>query len=258
MTIQCRYCNEGIELKSNASGVVNCPNCGAPNTVPRVDNTTEVLHALRSGKLELASCHFERAVVAFQNATQLAPNEPEAYFGMALATFKVQYLKDEVNDCWQPICYDISNKKFTDDPNYLKAMLYATAEQKALYVQRGAEIDEIRDEFYALKESGLDYDCFICVKVSDDDKTDSAGNKLKTHDSDTAHYIHDYLLRKGYKPFYSERDIHNRTGSAYEAMILYALYMSECMGYKAGWGFGGICVFLLRVWQGILSGNISG
>ena len=28
--------------------------------------------------------------------------------------------------------------------------------------------------------------------------------------------------------------------------------------YKAGWGFGGICVFLLRVWQGILSGNISG
>ena len=228
-SIQCRYCKAVVELKAGASGVVQCQNCGAPNAVPREEISTEALHALRSGKLQLASCHFDSALVAYQNAILLAPEESEAYFGMALATFKVQYLKDEVNDCWQPICYDISNKKFTDDPNYLRALLHATDEQKSLYRQRGAEIDDIREEFYALKESGLDYDCFICVKVSDDDNLDSAGNKLKTRDSDTAHYVHDYLLRKGYKPFYSERDIHGRAGAAYEAMILYALYMSECM-----------------------------
>ena len=222
-------CGAKLDMQGAVDGVVKCPYCGNKVAVPREQISPEALHMLRNGKLELCSCHFERATVAYQNAAQLAPEEPEAYFGMALAAFKVQYLKDEVNDCWQPICHEISDKVFTDDKNYRKALELATVEQKKVYRKQGQEIDDIRDEFYALEKSGLNFDCFICVKVSDDDNRDSAGNKQPTQDSFTAHDIYTDLQSNGYKPFYSERDVRSRSGSAYEAMILYALYKSECM-----------------------------
>ena len=222
-------CGAQLDMQREVEGVVKCPYCGNKVAVPQRATSNEALDMLRNGKHALACGHFEDAAVAYQSAQRLASDESEAYFGMALAAFKVQYIKDEVNDCWQPICYDISDKTFTDDKNYRRALELATVEQKKVYRKQGQEIDDIRDEFYALEKSGLDYDCFICVKVSDDDNRDKRGNKLRTQDSDTANEIYYHLKDKGYKPFYSEREIKGRAGSAYEAMILYALVKSECM-----------------------------
>ena len=222
-------CGAQLDMLSAVEGVVKCLYCGQKVAVPNEESSNETLHALLNGKHALSCGHFEDAAVAYKNAQQLAANEPEAYFGLALATFKVQYLKDEVNDCWQPICYDVSDKMFTDDKNYRKALDLATVEQKKVYRKQGQEIDDIRDEFYALQKSGVDYDCFLCVKVSDDDKRDAQGNKLPTQDSYLANDVYFHLKDKGYKPFYSEREMKGRTGSAYEALILYALVKAECM-----------------------------
>ena len=222
-------CGAQLDLQTAIDGVIKCPYCAQKVSVPRKETPQEAFVAILQGRISLSACKFEDAKAAFQHAIQFDGTEPEAYFGLALATFKVQYLKDEVNDCWQPICYEISDKTFTDDKNYRKALELATIEQKRVYRAKGQEIDDIRDEFYALEQSGLDYDCFLCVKVSDDDRRDADGNKLPTQDSHRANEIYYHLKDKGYKPFYSEREIKGRTGSAYEALILYALIKSECM-----------------------------
>lgn len=73
-----------------------------------------------------------------------------------------------------------------------------------------------------LKNSGLDYDTFICVKVSD-------GEGGFTRDSVWAGKLYDNIKRAGMKPFYYEREIGDRVGEDYEALILYALYSSESM-----------------------------
>ena len=62
----------------------------------------------------------------------------------------------------------------------------------------------------------------MCVKVSDE----QGGN---TKDSYEALKLYNHLKKRGYKPFYSEEEIRGRTGTQYEATILYALYTSECM-----------------------------
>ena len=222
---KCKTCGQPLDelVTLSTNGLVECPSCFNVWTVPKKEASPEALQFLHMGEHDLDVGKFDDALVAYKKASELDPKEPEAYFGMALAEFKIRYLKDHVNNRLQPICYEVTEKKFTDSNGFLRALRYATAEQSAQYEKKGEEIDYILEEFYKLQQSGKRYDCFICVKVTDSD------GKGATEDSKDADYIYNLLQDKGYKPFYSERELRNVTGADYEARILYALYTSECM-----------------------------
>ena len=228
--LRCKNCDAAIDLNTAAGGVVQCAFCQSVYTLPKKEQTSEVLSYLRMGQNELNCCAFERAYTAFEKAAELDESEPEAYFGMALAEFRVQYLRDIEQDeetgreksRLQPICHEIADTLFSESAHYQRALALAERAQGEEYARRASEIDYIRKEFFRLSESGLRYDCFICVKV-----TDQAGNH--TEDSFAAGKLYNSLRRAGYKPFFSEYEIGERTGADYEAMILYALYSAKCM-----------------------------
>ena len=221
----CACCGATLIAANAVGGVVECEYCGNKYTLVRKETSPVALSYLRMGEHALDVCAFDEAYSAFERAAEADGNEPEAFFGMALAAFRVQYLKDISGEKvrMQPICHEISQKTFSSDKNFNRALSLATQEQKKEYARKGAEIDEIRKEFYELRASGLDYDCFICVKVTDDE------TKNATQDSVWALKLYHYLRDQGYKPFYSEEEIGSRAGVKYEALILYALYSSECM-----------------------------
>lgn len=222
----CKTCGSLLneEARQSTDGLVTCPYCHNVWTIPRKETASAALQFLQLGEHELDICRFDDAYSAYQKAAEIDPQEPEAYFGMALAEFKVQYLKDETSEFsrLQPICHEISDKNFMDNKNFQSALKYASNVQKTEYLRRAQEIVKIRLEFLKLKESGLDYDCFICVKVSGE-------NGETTQDSHEALKLYHYLKDKGYMPFYSEEEARGRSGANYEALILYALYSSECM-----------------------------
>ena len=217
-----QHCGAPLDLSKVKNGTVRCEFCQNVVNLPKEATSPAALSFLRQGEHDLDTGKFDDAHMAYKKAADLAESEPEAYWGMALAEFKVQYLKDTVNNRLQPICCEITDNFFTKNKNYLKALSLATAEQRAVYANKGKEIDDIRKEFFRLKQSGVDYDCFICVKVS-------IGKDEKTEDCRAADNIYDLLLNKGYTPFFSERILKKKTGADYEAMILYALYTSETM-----------------------------
>ena len=221
--LECKNCGAELDYDERQNGVITCRYCKMSFVLPKEKQISEVLTSLKIGETELANCSFERAYTAFAKAAELDGTEPEAYFGMALAEQKVQYLKDTVNDKLQPICHEVSEKKFKDNANFKKAISLATAEQKKVYEKRAAEIDDIREKFRALEKSGLNYDAFICVKVSKDD------GKGHTEDRFAAEKIYRTLKDEGFKPFFSEEEIGARTGTDYEAMILYALHKAKCL-----------------------------
>lgn len=219
--LKCKTCGSPIDPTKAKGGVVECEYCHNKLTLPKIGSSAE--SAVFQGSLELDVCDFDRAYTVFKRASELDKTEPEAYFGMALAEFKVQYLTDANKRKLQPICHDVSGKVFTDSANYKKALDLATPDQRAEYEQKGKEIDYIRKEFYALKSAGEGYDTFLCVKVSGDEPG------RKTEDSDRASQLYYHLRDKGFRPFYSEREIQNQTGADYEARILYALFTSGSM-----------------------------
>ena len=221
--IKCRNCGAEIDIETAVNGVVQCEYCRSKFTLPKEDITPAALKFLHDGESSLYICRFDDAYSFYKKAAELSPKEPEAYWGMAISQFKVQYVKDEVNDRLQPICHHISTDKISDNSNYKKALSLATAEQRAEYERQAEEIDYIREEFYKLKQTGKEYDCFICVKVTDDT------TKQRTEDYKHADDIYFDLKGKGYNPFFSERELGEVTGADYEARILYSLYTSECM-----------------------------
>ena len=222
ITLECAGCTAPLSEAIVATGVHRCPFCGYVNILPREEQSSEVMHYLYSGDAELKDYDFERAYNAYSKAAELDEKESKAYFGMALAANRIKYIKDIVNNRWQAICCEVTDKKFAEDKNYLRALDCATPEQKEEYTSRAKEIDYIREKFAELEASGLDYDTFICVKVSD-------GQGGFTQDSMWANKLYDSIKKAGMKPFYSEKEIGDRTGEDYEAFILYALHKSESM-----------------------------
>ncbi len=231
---KCKTCgNPLVELAAKSvDGLVECPLCFNVWTIPKKEASPAALSFLRQGEGCLDTCQFDNAYTLYQKAAQIDEKEPETYWGMALAEFKVQYIKDIKDNRLQPICHEFTEKVFTQNRNYLKTLECATEKQKAEYEKKAQEIDYIRSEFLRLKQSGMDYDCFICVKVSriDSELIDITNSKKNwTEDAYDADSIYDLLKRHGFNPFYSEREIRGKTGADYEAIILYALYTSETM-----------------------------
>ena len=221
--LKCKNCGASINLSGAVDGVVQCEYCHSIFTVPKKEIDPSALSFLRMGEHNLDTCKFDDAYTAYKKAAELDSNEPEAYFGMALAEFKVQYLKDTVKNRLQPICHGFKDKVFTENKNYKNALKCASPKQREEYEKKAKEIDYIRGEFLKLKQSGLDYDCFICTKVTREGSTDH------TEDSHIAGKLFRELKNAGYAPFYSEEEVRNRTGADYEALILYALYCSKSM-----------------------------
>lgn len=220
--LQCAGCGAPLDISSATDGLCRCKFCAYTNVLPSDGQSDEVLSCLQIAQNELNNSEFERAYNAFQQASLLAPEESKAFFGMAIAANRVKFIKDTVNERWQPICFEISNKHFSDDVNYKRALELAKHEQRKEYERCAAEIDYIRTKFCELSENGAKYDTFICVKVSD-------GNGAFTQDSVWAGKLYDSIKRTGAVPFYSERDIGERVGEDYEALILYALYCAKSL-----------------------------
>ena len=162
--LRCKNCDAGIDVRRAVGGVVKCSFCGSVFTLPKPEQDSRVLSQLGIGQNELDCYAFDRAYTAFSKAAELDSSEPEAHFGMALADFKVQYLRDRVNNKLQPVCHEINGKTFSDSSDYRRALSLATPAQKKEYTRKAEEIDYIRREFFALSKSGAAYDCFICVK----------------------------------------------------------------------------------------------
>lgn len=218
----CKNCKAPLSADKVSDGVLECEYCHSVFTMPKKETDEKALGFLRIGEHETDMGRFDAAYEAYRKATQYDSAEPEAYYGMALAEFRVQYVRDEVNERLQPICHAVTDKVFTKNANYIKALSLASPSQRAQYVLRGGEIDRISEEFARLRKSGLDYDCFICAKVSGE-----GGGK--TEDCERANDIYYYLRDRGYRPFFSEREMSTRAGADYEALILYALCSARCM-----------------------------
>ena len=130
--IRCKQCGAPLDIRKAVGSVLECENCGTTHTLSRSTDASAVAY-LQIGEHELDVCRFDDARDAYAKAASIDKNESEAYFGMALSEFKVQYLKDTVENRLQPICHEVKDNKFVDNRNYQKALELATPAQREVY-----------------------------------------------------------------------------------------------------------------------------
>ena len=83
-----------MDIRTAKDGVVACACCNCVYTLPKDDATPEARSFIRMGEHELDTCSWDGAIAAFKKANETCQGEPEIYWGLALADYKVQYIKD--------------------------------------------------------------------------------------------------------------------------------------------------------------------
>ena len=217
---KCKMCGGALEITENES-VATCDYCGTQQTVP--SSSDENIQGLfnRANILRMKS-EFDKAEQIYEKIIQVDSTQAEAYWGLILCKFGIEYVEDPATFKRIPTCHRTSFDSIIADDDYKSALNYADAVQKNIYETEAKEIDRLQKEIIALSQKEEPYDVFLCYK-----ETDETGKR--TQDSVIANDIYYQLTQEGFKVFYAAITLENKLGSAYEPCIFAALNSAKVM-----------------------------
>ena len=221
MTVfRCKMCGGNLQVVEGTS-YCTCDSCGTMQTIPKVQD--EGLKNLfnRANALRMKA-EFDRATELYEKILQKNDKEAEAYWGLILCKYGIEYVEDPATFKQVPTCHRASYDAVVSDEDYKNALRYADDQQKKIYEKEAAEIDEIQKGILALAQKESPYDVFICYKETDEDGK-------RTQDSVLANDIYHQLTNEGLKVFYAAITLEDKLGKEYEPYIFSALHSAKVM-----------------------------
>ena len=217
---KCKMCGGDLNIEANLS-VIECEYCGTTQTVPSADNEKKTNLFNRANRLRINS-EFDKAAGIYESIIAEFPEEAEAYWGLCLCNYGIEYVDDPATAKKVPTCHRASFEKLLADENFNMAMEYADVIAQKVYRDEAREIDRIMEEILSISKNEKPYDVFICYK-----ETDEKGER--TIDSVLAQDIYDALASKGLKVFFARITLEDKLGQMYEPYIFAALNSAKVM-----------------------------
>ena len=109
---------------------------------------------------------FDKAEKLYEKIIQADAMQSEAYWGLILCKYGIEYVDDPKTYKKIPTCHRASYDSIIGDEDYKSALMYADISQRTIYEEQAKEIDRIQKEILALSQSEENYDVFICVPGS--------------------------------------------------------------------------------------------
>ena len=218
--IKCKMCGGDLELVPDAT-VCECEYCGTRQTVPTADNEKKLTLFSRAGRL-LRACEFDKAAGVYESIIADFPQEAEAYWGLVLCKYGIEYVDDPATGKKIPTCHRSSFESVLDDVNYDQACENTDAVARRVYRDEARQIESLREAILSVSGTEEPYDVFISYK-----ETDDSGER--TVDSVLAQDIYRELTREGYRVFFSRISLENKLGTEYEPYIFAALNSAKVM-----------------------------
>ena len=218
--IKCKMCGGDLELVPDAT-VCECEYCGTRQTVPTADNEKKLTLFSRAGRL-LRACEFDKAAGVYESIIADFPQEAEAYWGLVLCKYGIEYVDDPATGKKIPTCHRSSFESVLDDVNYDQACENTDAVARRVYRDEARQIESLREAILSVSGTEEPYDVFISYK-----ETDDGGER--TVDSVLAQDIYRELTREGYRVFFSRISLENKLGTEYEPYIFAALNSAKVM-----------------------------
>ena len=201
--------------------VTECEFCGTKQTVPNQDNEKKLTLFSRANRLRFG-CEFDKAAGIYESIIAEFPEEAEAYWGLVLCKYGIEYVDDPATGKKIPTCHRSSFDSVLDDPNLEQALENADAMARRVYRDEAKAIEELRKNIIEVSGKEEPYDIFICYKETTPD-----GNR--TVDSVLAQDVYDALTEKGYRVFFSRVTLEDKLGQEYEPYIFAALNSAKLM-----------------------------
>ncbi len=217
---KCKMCGGTIEFNQGDTVGV-CDSCGTKQTLPNVNDDAISSLYNRANTLRIKS-EFDRAEELYNKIIASDETQAEAYWGIILCKFGIEYVEDPKTFKRVPTCHRTSFDAITADEDFKLAVKYGDAEQKKLYRAEAKAIDAIQKDILNIAKNEKPFDIFICYK-----ETDESGKR--TQDSVIANEIYHQLTQEGFKVFYAAITLEDKLGQEYEPYIFAALNSAKVM-----------------------------
>ena len=198
-----------------------CPYCGTLTTFPKL-SSDELANLYNRAEHFRRNNEYDKAVSAYEKIVEANPDDAEAYWGIVISKFGIEYVEDPVSHERIPTCHRVHYESILADQNFLTALEKAGNSEKALYEAEAKRIAEIQKGILAISNNEKPFDVFICYKESD-----NYGRRTK--DSVTAQEIYYQLTNAGYKVFFARITLESKLGQQYEPYIFAALNSAKVM-----------------------------
>ena len=218
--IKCKMCGGDLNIEAGKT-VAECEYCGTRQTVPTADNEKKLTLFARANRLR-AACEFDKAASVYESIVAEFPTEAEAYWGLVLCRYGIEYVDDPATGKKIPTCHRSSFESILEDPDFEQAQENADAVSRKVYREEAKAIEDIRRRIVELSGKEQPYDVFICYKETDE-------NGERTPDSVMAQEVYDALTEKGYRVFFSRITLEDKLGTEYEPYIFAALNSAKVM-----------------------------
>lgn len=220
ITFKCKMCGGDLDI-TGGSTTCECEYCGTIQTVPSADNEKKINLFNRANRLRFAS-EFDKAAGVYENIVSEFPEEAEAYWGLCLCKYGIEYVDDPATGKKIPTCHRTSFENIFEDSNFEMALEYADLVAQRVYREEAKEIDRLQKAILDIANKEEPYDIFICYK-------ETASDGQRTKDSVMAQDIYDALTAKGYKVFFARITLEDKLGQEYEPYIFAALTSAKVM-----------------------------
>lgn len=217
---KCKMCGGDLEILDNAT-VCECEYCGTKQTLPKLDDEKRVQLYDRANYFRREN-EFDKAMGIYEMILSEANDDAESYWGIVLCRYGIEYVEDPRTHRRIPTVNRAQFTSIFDDEDYKKAIQYADTLQKEVYEAEATVIDKIQKGILDISNKEEPFDVFICYKETDE-------NGQRTKDSVYAQSIYDWLVKQGYKVFFSRITLEDKLGSAYEPYIFAALNSARVM-----------------------------
>lgn len=211
----------GANLPPVFDSTVECEYCGTLQTIPSADNEKMLAKFVRANRMRMAG-DFDAAAKVYESIVEDFPQEAEAFWGLVLCRYGIEYVDDPVSEKKIPTCHRTSYSSVLQDVDYLQALELADPFARKLYRQEAECIESLREDILAVSAKEKPYDIFISYK-----EEDRRGSR--TLDSVLAQDLYKALTARGYRVFFARISMEDKLGQAYEPYIFSALNSAKIM-----------------------------
>lgn len=220
MIIKCKMCGGDLAFEPGST-VCECEYCGSKQTIPSVDSEKKTNLFNRANRLRMNS-EFDKASGVYEQIVAEFPEEAEAYWGLCLCAYGIEYVDDPATGSKIPTCHRTLPTSIMEDSNFEQACDYADPVARKVYREEAKTIDRIQKDILSIAQSETPYDVFICYKETAEDGS-------RTEDSVLAQDVYEALTAKGLKVFFSRITLEDKLGTQYEPYIYAALSSAKVM-----------------------------
>ena len=90
--LKCKMCGGDFEVNTK-DNILECVYCGTKQTIPDVNNEKKVNLFNRANRLRIG-CEFDKASGVYEAIVADFPEEAEAYWGLVLCKYGIEYVDD--------------------------------------------------------------------------------------------------------------------------------------------------------------------